>query len=41
MNCLCTLRFNIKKMEYLVAGSEDRILILEKGIIKGQIKVDI
>jgi hypothetical protein len=35
------LGFNIKKMEYLVAGSEDRILILDKGITKGQIDVDI
>jgi hypothetical protein len=28
-------------MEYLVAGSEDRVLILDKGIIKGQIHLDI
>jgi hypothetical protein len=42
MKGLWSLGFNIKKMEYLVDGSEDREdLILDKGIIKGQINLDI
>jgi hypothetical protein len=42
MSCLWGLRFNIKKMEYLVAECEDRQdLILDKGIIKCQINLDI
>jgi hypothetical protein len=35
------LGFNIKEMEYLVDGSEDKVLILNKGIIKCQINLDI